>query len=60
VVKREELRAGYRKSYKDELPALSFPPHTDRVVKSRKKEMGGTSGTCGGKQIYIQGFGGEM
>jgi hypothetical protein len=53
VAKREELGADYRISYNDELPALCSPPHTDRVVKSRKKEMGGTSGTYGGKQKYI-------
>lgn len=44
MAKREELRADCRKSYNDELPALCSPPHTDQVVKSRKKEMGGTSG----------------
>lgn len=58
VAKREEFRADYRKSHNDELPAFCSPPHTDRVVKSRKKETGGTSGTYGGKQKYIQGFGG--
>jgi len=57
--KREELRVDYRKFHNDEPPAFSSP-HTDRVVKTRKEKMGGTVGTYGGKQKYLQDFGGEI
>ena len=48
VATRAELRGDYRKSHNDELTDLCSSSNTDRVVKSRKKEMGGTSGTWGG------------
>lgn len=37
----QELRTDYSKSL-NKLPALCSPPHADRVVKSKTKEMGGT------------------
>lgn len=48
MAKRAELRGDYGKSHNDELPDLCSSSNTDRVVKSRKKEMGGKSGTWRG------------
>ena len=57
--KRDEVTEEWRKLHHEELNDLYCSPNIVRVLKSRKKEMGGACSAFGGEERLIQGFGGE-
>jgi hypothetical protein len=56
--KRDEVTEELRKVYNEELIDLYCSPNIFWMIKSRGK-MGRACGTYGGKERYIQCFGGE-
>ena len=55
-LKRDEVTGEWRRLHNEELCALYLLPNI-RVIKSKKNQMGGTCGTYGVQERYIQGFG---
>jgi hypothetical protein len=57
--KRDEVMREWRKLHNEELNALYSLPNVMRVIKSRGMRWAGACGTYGGREMCVQGFGGE-
>jgi len=57
--KRDEVTGEWRKQNNEELNVVHCSTNIVRVIKSRKKEMGGTCNACREQERRIQGFGVE-
>jgi hypothetical protein len=53
------VSGGWRKLQNEELHGLYSSPSIVRVIKARRRMMGGTCGAHGGGELCIQHFGWE-